>query len=232
VNAKIIAAAVAYFAWAAFIIVWSGSFAISDTRWSIEQFGQFGDAFGALNAVMVSLAAYFTWQALQHDRQQSSRTSAEQTFFRLLDTRSKLLNEIEFNSVYGVEAIAEMRRDILEDEITDIIPYYATVHRDASNVLHTYYRITYHALSLIRDRFDRDGAYRFAQILRAELSSPEQFLIGLNAAWQYPKMLALVERFSLLHTMPEHDWALLKTLFPNIDESAWSSESKRDGAPD
>ena len=230
---KVIAAVgLGYAAWALFVLCWSGSFAAGTSHWGMEQFGQFGDSFGLPNAVMVSVAALFTWQALQHDRQQSNQTSAEETFFRLLETRSRLLNQVEYNEKIGVEAFALMQEAILGDGIPSVAGHYEHLHREASNVLHTYYRITYHALTLIRDRFDAERGYGFAQILRAELSSPEQFLIGVNAAWRYPKMLKLVENFSLLHTMPMHDWVVIKAVFPAVDESAWKSKSKRDGEAD
>lgn len=231
---KIVIAGVclAYLIWAGFVLHWSGSLEAATNHWGMEQFGQFGDSFGLPNAVMVSLAAFFTWQALQHDRQQSSRASAEQTFFRLLETRSKLLSQIKYKKKTGVNAFEQMQEDVVADGFDEVEENYRDLHREASNVLHTYYRITYHALTLINDRFDSEGAYRFAQILRAELSSPEQFLIGVNAAWNYPKMLKLVEHFSVLHTMPLADWTGLKAAFPGIDVRAWESKSMRAGIAD
>ena|GEM_PF-5444416 len=229
---KVILAAVVYVIWALFLLTWTDSLVRDGQPWSIAEFGQFGDAFGPLNAVMVSLAAFFTWRALQHEREQASRVSAEQTFFKLLDTRTRLLGQVEYDSEKGVEAFAAMRQAILDGATEEMGENYGELHRESGNVLHTYFRITYHALALIRDRFDSESAYRFAQILRAELSSPEQFLIGVNAAWRFPKMLKLVNQFSILHTMPKGDWSLLKSAFPAIEDAAWESKSQRDGQPD
>lgn len=227
---KLVMAAVAvYGCWALFVYLWSG-WPFGGDRWTIEQFGQFGDSFGPIGAAMASLAALFTWRALLHERELSAKTSAEQTFFRLLDTRREKLREVNYLGYRGVAAFEEWRNLIVKgDTKKEITSSYKLAYADGGTSLQNYFRVTYHAVALVRDRFSKEEAYRYVQILRAELTTHEQFMIGINAANGFPKMLKLVNDWSLLHALPKNDWDLLRTNFDTLQITAWKTPSEMAG---
>jgi hypothetical protein len=84
--------------------------------WDFERTGQLGDSFGVVGALMASLAAYFTFQALVDEKaetaklrnremirdQSDKRNQAEITLFRMFDMRIIILEGIHTKSGHDV----------------------------------------------------------------------------------------------------------------------------------
>lgn len=193
--------------------------------WDFTTTGQLGDSFGIVSALMTSMAAIFTYQALRETRGQaekmatieanrdavSSKRDAEQTYFRLLELRLTVLKDLVFgsgdNKRFGVEAaqkfIERMRMGQLIEQTLE--ERYNALFEDKTNSLGHYFRLTYHAVLYADERFNKAEAYKLIRLLRAQLSDAEITLIALNCAFGEGRgeFKKLVEKYCLLHNISQ-----------------------------
>lgn len=219
------------------------------SRWPLTraELGQFGDSFGVLSSLMASLAAVFTWSALQDERKRNDEASRrdheraiEATFFRMLETRRQLVSEVTFKSQTGhlhtgADAFDAMRREIITRYLTigAQASYDSVINRAGGSIQH-YFRLSYHTVRRVHHNLEKEDAYEYIRIFRAETSAGEQFVIAMNAVFGKgrPNMLQLINEQHILHNLPdsERDWlgALPDT---GLTESAFQSPSSRAGDP-
>lgn len=244
----------AYLAWLAFVLASGTGLHLFGWTWDFETVGQLGDAFGGLSAFMASLAAMFTLQALnderlearrlrareeerdavevERDRTQQQRISEERrrdlelTYFRMLELRRDILSDVQIGPAAGVSAFRNL--ESVYSQLAHSAQFYGQYqshYQNFDHVLGHYFRFTYHIVRYLDESFDFERAYFYVRILRAQLSSGEQFMIALNAIYGEgkDKMLPLINKYSLLHTMPEEDKARLIALGVDLQHSAFNS---------
>lgn len=141
----------------------------------------------------------------------SRRRDAEQTYFRLLELRIKVLEDVRYgfggNIKSGSDALAEIVSDVenprfnLENEV-NFRAEYEKIYKSNINDLGHYFRFTYHIIRFAKDNFGR-SAYEYIRLLRAQLANAEIVAIAMNCAWGegQEKMTPLVERYSVLHNI-------------------------------
>lgn len=221
-----------FWAVAAFTLISSQEGAVSN--WDAATLGQFGDAFGGLNALMVSLAATFTWQTLRDERQRNEKLQkrdleqqAELTFFRMLEMRRAVLDDVTYDGVRGIGAFKEMRaRLIVLSPGDELRLAYEDCELSAGGTLEHYFRITYHTVRLLDASFAKADAYEYIRILRSQISGPEQFLIAVNAVHGRgkPKMLDHINNFSFLHALDTPGKKFLRSIpGEDLKEAAFTS---------
>lgn len=196
---------------------------------------------------MASLAAIFTWRALQDERKRNVEASRwdheraiEATFFRMLETRRQLVSEVTFKSQTGhlhkgADAFEAMRRDLimLYLQIGAQASYDSVIGRAGGSIQH-YFRLSYHTIRRVHHNLKKDDAYEYVRIFRAETSAAEQFVIAMNAVFGKgrPNMLQLINEQHILHNLPddERDWleALPGT---GLTAGAFESPTSRAGDP-
>lgn len=147
------------------------------------------------------------------------RRDSEQTFFRLLDLRHRVANDLAFGAkefkLTGTDAAEAMVNEIAHwnsywggtEWTPDDPAAYADIYEKNQNDLGQYFRTTYHLVRFADDRFNFDSAYEYVRILRAQLSNAELVLIALNCAYGEgrEKFLTLVQKFALLHNINPSD---------------------------
>ena len=241
-----------YLAALAFIVVSGTGYRLGGWGWDFETVAQLGEAFGGLSALMAGLAAYFTLQALQDERAETKLLRArdarrdaldaerdrvqrlrveeerlrdlELTFFRMLELRRDILTDVKIGVPIGIAAFKSLRSGY--NGFVNIGQYknqYTANYTNFDTVLGHYFRFTYHIMKFAKESFDFGKAYFYIRILRAQLSSGEQFMIALNAMFGggQDKMLPLINEFGLLHNMPEGDKERLIALNAGLEQSAF-----------
>jgi Putative phage abortive infection protein len=222
-------------AWLTLVVISGQGVRLFGWTWDFQTVGQLGDSFGALSAVMASLAAIFTLQALQDERaetkrlrdREKARDAAERerdhelTFFRMLDLRREILADADFSDFtatrFNFVVKAEDREKFQET--------YKNYQNGIGIYIDHYFRFTYHILKFVDSAFEFPRAYFYSRLLRAQLSSGEQFMIAMNALFGAgrDKMLPLIEKYGFLHTMSDGDRDLLLKLDAGLDRSAFES---------
>lgn len=119
--------------------------------WDFQLTGQLGDSFGVVSALMTSLAAIFTYQTLMDTRKLASdekldsekrekdrvlseaRRDSESTYFKLLEARVQVLNDIELGGSRGNGATEK-----LVEWIRDYNKYNTPKRSDAQLYIETY----------------------------------------------------------------------------------------------
>jgi len=240
-----------YVAWVLLIIL-SGLGVRVGGPWDFEVVAHLGEAFGGLSALMAGLAAYFTLQALNDERaetkrlrarearrdkadaerdlQQNTRISEERlrdlelTYFRMLEFRREILDDVQIGDLAGIKAFRNLKNSYNNLEQSEQFrDRYLTQYNNFDAVLGHYFRFTYHLIKFANESFDFPKAYSYVRMLRAQLSSGEQFLIALNAIFGEgkEKMLPLINRYGLLHNMPEADKARLIAFQAGLEPTAF-----------
>jgi len=139
------------------------------------------------------------------------RRDAEQTFFRLMELRLRVLEDVRTGRgdtlKIGSDAfdrfvnqVASSSFEYHDHEIHKL--QYDAVYKRNVNDLGHYFRFTYHIMLFAKENFGRHS-YKYVRLLRAQLSNAEIVIIALNCAYGEgrEKMAPLVERYSLLHNM-------------------------------
>jgi hypothetical protein len=198
-------------------------------RWTFENAGQFGDAFGPLNTLMAGLAAAGAIAAylaqreeLERIREESvgERTLAykrdfENTFFNLVELLRDTVNDIEITDQYGQHPLGgrDGLKRLLEDRIGQTRgtgqadgDVYRDVYFKNRDDLGHYFRLFYHIIRFV-DESSIDEKKLYIRIVRATLSNAEIVLLALNCLYGggKEKFKPLVERYSLLHNISSTD---------------------------
>ncbi|KRA60132.1 hypothetical protein ASD79_07790 [Caulobacter sp. Root655] len=213
-----------------FVVVWSVVIYLLAQHWpfkfNFEKAGQLGDSFGVVSAVMSAIAAIYAFRAFDQAKVEAEQAAMSQqtrddelTVFRMLEARRQIIASFKFSGEVGLAAIQafaeEVRKDsrdhLLDENIGGWLPgIYKTRFEDRSiQHLWHYFRFTYHLVRFIDERFkDRDVAYRYVRMLRAELSDAEQQAIALNGLYfgtepEDRKFKPLIEKYALLHNISD-----------------------------
>lgn len=239
-------------AWGAFVlvlltwIVWPdlAEYAFPVMReLAVEQRGQFGDSFGALNALFtglafVGVALTFYLQVVDRREREAQRTEEdfEARFFRLNDSLREVVAGMETTHYIDGEPRTESRgKDVfaryvqsvttarLDQSLGDMdkprlqraIQQYLSVFDTRMDDLAPYFRMLYRLIRFIdRANISSEKKVEFAEIVRAELSPSELRLLALNCLTGHGKKFKdLVVRYHLLKHLPEDDHPLNKDLF-------------------
>lgn len=251
----------AYAAWLAFVVASGAGVRLFGWSWNFETVGQLGDAFGGLSAFMASLAALFTLQALSDERaetrrlrereeardavesdrdgQQQERVKEERlrdlelTYFRMLDLRREILDDVQIGEMKGLAAFRPLKHGYHNlTEGHQFKARYEAQYVNFDHVLGHYFRFTYHAIKYVDEVFDFERAYAYVRLLRAQLSSSEQFIICVNALFGEgrEKMLPLINKYSLLHNMPQEDKARFIGFGEGLEPTAFERQVEGAGA--
>lgn len=143
--------------------------------------------------------------------EENRKRDAEQTYFRLLELRLKVLEDVRTGKgdtlKIGSDAFAAFEGRISSpywqnsDEVDHKLEY-DKLYKSNVNDLGHYFRFTYHIIVFAKENFGR-SAYKYIRLLRAQLSNAEIVMIALNCAFGegQEKMAPLAERYSLFHNM-------------------------------
>lgn len=152
----------------------------------------------------------------------------------MLDLRRGILQGVRLNEKQvGVTAFRKFYDDLHVDRDPNSAPdnYRAATGGHADKLDH-YFRFTYHLVRFVDERFPQAHRYEYVRLFRAQLSAPEQMLIALNAIYGAgrDRMPELINRYSLLHNLPERDKAYLRHLGGGLTDEAFVSASERAAA--
>lgn len=214
-----------------------------------ELSGQFGDSFGALSALMASVAAIGAWAAVQDQRaalakakenEEKLAASAEKrdfeaTFFNLLNTFTRLVEAIDVGRFAwrqtGKDAFGAFVEEIYKAKgKTDenfSNAYLLTFFKHQNDLAH-YFRNLFNLIHFVKDSRP-DDAYFYIRLLRSTLSEPELVILALNGLYhdQGEKYFKpLVEEFAILNNISENakaDFDLVK----EYEETAFKSKFGR-----
>lgn len=174
-------------------------------------------------------------EALEIKRDESAHNqNLELTFFRMMELRRSLLHDIVVGDQSGIYAVRRMSKDFrAKKAASQILSYHNDLLRRFGSLLNQYYRFNYHILKFLDDNFPFSDAYRYVQILRAQLSSSEQLIIAINATIGpgRAKMLPLINKYSLLHTIPDTYRDFLLSYCEGLEPLAFLSPSSVEGGP-
>lgn len=239
-------------------LAWCLQFKIAYWRgvaWNIERAGQWGDTFGALNALFAAFAFIGLVVTLRLQSKDQSRQKFDQTFYELLrllrDERDSL--RFRYSAGYAKANGLEIRRryisrdaltsainearfwlraggrsgDLTKDQIVSI--YDARIHSRFANSFGPYFRLLYNILDLIYEEktlADREKV-KYANIVRAQLSSHEVGLAALNGLAPYSKdFYDLVCMFRLLKYLESGNLkSVLHRFYPDACFEGRASES-------
>lgn len=206
--------------------------------WNFETTGQLGDSFGVLSSGMASIAAYFayrTYKAAQEEGRVAERRAFETSFLNLVERRFDVLDRIRSTEVenrgHDFE-IHDFRGQEALDRIQGLLQFNMEHHgmrledvyqRSTNEVrgLSSYLRFTYHIVASIDRSLPQDEGkivdkeslgYQLIRLLRAQMTDAELILIALNCVVGsgYGKFRPLVERYALLHNLPEKQIELFR----------------------
>lgn len=161
----------------------------------------------------------------------------ELTFFRMLELRREILNDAQVDGHRGIRAFQSLyygyqkiMKDMDRTDSSESIKFgqkYAEYQQKFSYFLDHYFRFSYHILRFVNESFSYERAYQYVRILRAQLSSAEQFNIALNAIYGAgkDKMLPLINKYGLIHNMPDGDAALILGFNAGLEEGAFASHA-------
>jgi len=204
--------------------------------------GQFGDSFGPLASLMAALAASGAFLTLQQQRDDGRKIQArsdiqdfEQTFFRLLGILIEKTHRIDLrrNKTVKDQVIQEVwsgpdafrtftdavrypsRTEITDEKLSSL--YLNEFRRREADLGH-YFRLVYHVLlhvdttSLLEKS---DVRYRYARILRAQLSNPELQMILMNCLFGHGQLrfLPLTIKYDFFQQIGESEDPLSVRLF-------------------
>lgn len=197
-----------------------------DSGWKIEKLAQWGETFGALNALFAALAFVGVVSTLWLQRNEFAtnlneqhRQRFESHFFQLLALLRELRKEVkapaEGRSLEGSEAlkrIFDQSTSALPQSSTnaskaDVAAAFARITKvDTENQLGPYFRITY---SILR-RTSEDPVLSHAEkanygnLVRSQLSTAEIGLMGLNGLTEHSNDFEIyLTEFRLLKYLPE-----------------------------
>lgn len=210
---------------------------------SPDDFGTFGDYTGGTVGTVVGIISvyllYKTYTSqVEFTRSQDSFAKKQQfetTFFHLLEQqqmlREQLESEIGNENYHGLSYLKRVREDLTDalsclnyslDEVTEEnqIQLKSQVNRlymdfFLPNVSHLghYFRHLYHILKYVDD-YQVTDAKEYIDILQAQLSNDELYLLALNGISNYGrrKMLPLVDKYSVLENFNPNDDKLITRL--------------------
>ncbi|HAL07788.1 MAG TPA: hypothetical protein DCP26_10630 [Brevundimonas sp.] len=228
-NIKMVAALTggAYVAWG--LVVWASAkgWNPTGTKWDFTNTGALGDSFGVLGSTMAGLAALFAMLTYREAAEENDRlrqrqdrmdqTAAEPSFLSLLERRFQIRDQVTIKLAHGEQAIEFAVRaageavEFADPEVARRVCSEAIINY--AN-LPQYFRFNYHVLRYALEQFEkRDDvvitkksvSYRYARLLRSQLSDSEATLIALNCIYGEGrhKFKSLVERYALLHNVSE-----------------------------
>lgn len=216
--------------WTAVVLASGAKINLTGVEWDFSRTALLGDSFGVVGSIMATMAAVFTFIALddqrnevrrlrrrEDDRDKSDRErEAEATFFRLLELRNSIVanithytgspsGRIESN---GQQAILKYSK-IIQPSSTDSVEQskercnkkWYLVEGEMGH----YLRLTYHIIKFVSERFDNEfKRYEYVRLLRAQLSNAELKIIAVNSAYGEgaPKMKDYVNKYAILHSLP------------------------------
>lgn len=200
--------------------------------WGPEVVGQWGDSFGALNALMSTLAfaaVFFTLRLQQRQINDAQRDQHLQrfddTFFRLLTLLREVRSELRFtrNTVekpkeaIGARALRDaandatwylidgtpVDRNLTREEIAAI--YGEQVYKRGETGLGPYFRLVYTILRRVDSdqHLSESEKITYANLLRGQLGSPEIALLALNGLAPISKDLShYLTKYRMLRYLP------------------------------
>lgn len=166
----------------------------------------------------------------------------EATFFRLLNLRNLIPERVRDPSraqssgqVLGQRAIWTITKGLAQEVASpqdDVQSRHDAYWSKVEGEVGHYLRFTYHIVRFATEQFDNDrDRYGYVRLLRAQLSNAEVELIALNSAYGAgkPRMKTFVERYALLHSLPEDtiERLQLRSLFSDaaFDSDRWVGAS-------
>jgi hypothetical protein len=214
----------------------------AEVRWfgeelSLERAGQFGDAFGSLNALVAATAAAGALLTLREQRRAGlahdnfvRKQSFENTFFQMINSlqdKTARIMHLEQFTYGGVENIQRVSysgsaafKFFLDSYVRPNLnprpdaagmkSIYEHLYDEEETNLGHYFRMVYHVLFYInsaKSYLSAEERYRYVRIVRSQLSHSELLIILMNC--RYGK-----GREKFLHLATHYD------LFQNLRESS------------
>lgn len=244
------------------VIVYIITLNVSGFAESSRDFGIFGDYIGGTVGTIVGIISIYllyktyTSQVLFARNQAivEKRQQFESTFFNLLERQQSLREQLEckigeehFQSFSYLKRMREELSDALaclnyrEEEVTvenkillkNIVNqlYLDFFIPNVSHLGH-YFRHLYHIIKYV-DESNLQDAKQYVDILQAQLSNDELYLLAINGISNYGrrKMLPLMDKYSLLENFNANDdmliVKLLSIFYTNTENKYLMSKSKR-----
>lgn len=195
--------------------------------------GQFGDTFGALNALFTGLALLGVAYSIHLQKEDSRdrdlsdrRRSFEEHYFRVTESFRRFVSEIKVtpnsampsSSLTGPKALDYMYSEIhkvwaydcvvgrAQDSLESFYSYYSKLFDadlEDNGTLAAYYRIIYQIFKCIHNSPVSDKTL-YSSLIRAELSSGELALLALNARSADGELFVpFYSEFAILEHLPK-----------------------------
>lgn len=217
----------AYVAWG--VIVWASAKGWNPTgaNWNFANTGALGDSFGVLGSTMAGLAALFAMltyreaadenDRLRQRQDRMDQTAAEPSFLSLLERRFDIRDQVKIRNASGEHAISiavdSAKQVVNINNETMAEGVYQAALQNYQN-LPQYFRFNYHLIRYALEQFEKSDdvvitkksvSYRYARLLRSQMSDNEACLIALNCIYGEgrTKFKRLVERYGLLHNVSQ-----------------------------
>lgn len=212
---------------------------------SSGDFGTFGDYIGGTVGTIVGIISiyllYKTYTSqVEFARSQDFAVRKQQfetTFFHLLEQQQMLREQLEGDigneNYHGLSYLKRLKEDLADalswlnysiDEVTEenkiilkrqVNQLYMDFFLSNVSYLGHYFRHLYHILKYVDDNQVSD-AKEYVDILQAQLSNDELFLLAINGISDYGrrKMLPLMDKYCVLENFNTHDDPLIEKLLP------------------
>ena len=216
--------------WTAVVLASGAKINLTGVEWDFSRTALLGDSFGVVGGIMATMAAVFTFIALddqrnevrrlrrrEDDRDKSDRErEAEATFFRLLELRNSIVanithytgspsGRIESNGQQAILKYSQIIQPSSTDSVERSKERYDKKWYLVEGEMGHYLRFTYHIIKFVSQSFDNEfKRYEYVRLLRAQLSNAELKIIAVNSAYGEgaPKMKDYVNKYALLHSLP------------------------------
>lgn len=213
----------------------------------LDKHGQFGDSFGALNALFTGLAfagvAFTIYLQLSDASEREHEKANEQfetRFFQLTDSLRSVVNAMATRGfppestksgkdVFGAYLKEQGSIELppakypVADKAARLIARYERIYEWRQDDLGPYFRMLYHIIRFV-DRSKIENKEDYTDLVRAELSSSELCLLAVNCLTDKGKKFKpLVERYHLLKHLPEDSGDTTRSVvLPLYDATAFN----------
>lgn len=207
------------------LIMYCYNFRELDLSSSTTDWGTFGDYIGgSIGSVITLIGFIYIYKTYKSQVANYYISGFENTFFKMIEFHHKIIDGLQFtlkgsestgrkalynyalhivryyNDLFSSTPNNDQYFDIIKNEI---IAKYSSLYENFVFQIGHYFRHLYHIFKFINEsNLSVDDKMKYAKILRAQLSTEELLLVGINGMTEYGiKFKSLIEDYSLLHRL-------------------------------
>jgi len=200
-----------------------------------SDWGVFGDYIGGTIGSIVTLIGFvYIYKTYKSQVENYYISGFENTLFRMIEFHHKIIDGLQYKKKqkeitgrsalyeYSVHMVRTFREDFrIKRDDDEYYQKFTDFVREKFGILYDkrffeighYFRHLYHIFKFINEsKLSKANKLKYAKIIRAQLSSEELILIGINGMTEYGvKFKELIEEYSLLHRLMNFD--VFRSLF-------------------